>query len=135
MPKLSVVIPVYGVEKYIERCAISLFEQTLTDVEYIFVDDCTPDSSIDILNIVIDRYRDQLLKDKKRILIERMEKNSGQAAVRKRGIELCSGDYVIHCDSDDWVDKDTYRLLYEKAIEGDYDMVRCDFVRTDGIKE
>ena len=48
MPKVSVVIPVYGVEKFIERCAISLFEQTLDNIEYIFVDDCSPDNSINI---------------------------------------------------------------------------------------
>ena len=52
MPKLSVLVPVYGVEKYIERCARSLFDQTLDDIEYIFVDDCTPDRSIEILNAV-----------------------------------------------------------------------------------
>ena len=56
MPKESVVIPVYGVEKYIERCARSLFEQTLDDIEYIFVNDCTKDRSIDILNAVINDY-------------------------------------------------------------------------------
>lgn len=56
MPKVSVVIPVYGVEKYIERCARSLFEQTLDDIEYIFVNDCTKDRSIDILNSVINDY-------------------------------------------------------------------------------
>ena len=54
MAKVSVIIPVYGVEKYIERCARSLFEQTLDDIEYIFVDDCTPDRSIDILEHIID---------------------------------------------------------------------------------
>ena len=49
MPKVSIVIPVYGIEKYIERCARSLFEQTLDDIEYLFIDDCTPDKSIEIL--------------------------------------------------------------------------------------
>ena len=53
MPKVSVIIPVYGVEKYIERCARSLFEQTLDDIEYIFVDDCSQDKSIQILNQVL----------------------------------------------------------------------------------
>ena len=57
MPKVSVIIPVYGVEKYIERCARSLFEQSLDDVEYIFVDDCSPDKSIEILMRLIDEYR------------------------------------------------------------------------------
>lgn len=49
MPKVSIIIPVYGVEKYIERCSRSLFEQTLDDLEYLFIDDCTPDKSIDVL--------------------------------------------------------------------------------------
>ena len=53
MPKVSVIIPVYGVEKYIERCARSLFEQTLDDIEYLFIDDCTPDKSIDVLKRVM----------------------------------------------------------------------------------
>ena len=56
MPKVSVIIAVYGAEKYIERCARSLFEQTFDDIEYIFVDDCSPDKSIEILNAVIDDY-------------------------------------------------------------------------------
>lgn len=51
MPKVSVIIPVYGVEKYIERCARSLFEQTLDDIEYLFIDDCTPDKSVETLNV------------------------------------------------------------------------------------
>ena len=56
MPKISVIIPVYGVEQYIEKCARSLFEQTLDDIEYLFVDDCTPDSSIEILRQVLKEY-------------------------------------------------------------------------------
>lgn len=56
MLKVSVIVPIYGVEKYIERCARSLFEQTLDDIEYIFVDDCSPDKSIEILNAVIADY-------------------------------------------------------------------------------
>ena len=56
MPKVSVIIPVYGVEKYIERCARSLFEQTLDDMEFIFIDDCTPDGSINILSNVLESY-------------------------------------------------------------------------------
>ena len=54
MPKVTVIVPVYGVEKYIERCAISLFEQTLDDIEIIFVNDCTPDRSMEILDRIIE---------------------------------------------------------------------------------
>ena len=56
MPKVSVIIPVYGVEPFIERCARSLFEQTLEDMEFIFVDDCSPDRSVEILNKVVSEY-------------------------------------------------------------------------------
>lgn len=66
MPKVSVIIPVYGVEKYIERCAKSLFEQTLDDIEYIFVDDCSPDKSIAILENIIKEYQPRLNKEHKK---------------------------------------------------------------------
>ena len=129
MPKVSVIIPVYGVEKYIERCARSLFEQTLDDIEYLFIDDCTPDRSIEILNRVLDEYPQR----KNQVIIHRMEKNSGQAAVRKWGMLNATGDYVIHCDSDDWVDVTMYEKMYNKAIETGSDMVVCDYVVTDGV--
>ena len=130
MPKVSIVIPVYGVEKYIERCARSLFEQTLDDIEYLFIDDCTPDKSIEILSRVLDEYPQR----KNQVIIHRMEKNSGQAAVRKWGMLNATGDYVIHCDSDDWVDVTMYEKMYNKAIEEDADVVVCDYVVTDGEK-
>lgn len=129
MPKVSVIIPVYGVEKYIERCAISLFEQTLDDIEFIFVDDCTPDRSIDILKSIIDKYPSR----KSQIRIFKMLSNSGQAAVRQQGMKLATGDYIIHCDSDDWVAQDMFQKMYEYALFGDYDMVWCDYYRTDGM--
>lgn len=128
MPKVSVIVPVYGVEKYIERCARSLFEQTLDDIEYIFVDDCTPDNSIDVLNHVLADYPQR----KGQVKIHKMECNSGQAAVREWGIHHAKGDFVIHCDSDDWVEQNTYELLYEDAIKKDADAVVCDFNITDG---
>ncbi len=128
-PKLSVVIPVYGVEQYIEKCAVSLFEQTLDSIEYLFIDDCTPDQSINVVKQVLERYPER----RKLTHFIKMDKNSGQAAVRKYGIEHATGEYIIHCDSDDWVEKDIYRKLYVKAKEGDYDMVRCNFARTDGF--
>lgn len=123
MPKVSVLVPVYGVEKYIERCARSLFEQTLDDIEYLFIDDCTPDKSIEILKWVLDEYPLR----KQQVIIHRMEQNSGQAAVRKWGILNATGEYIIHCDSDDWVDVTMYEKLYNKAIEEDADMVVCDY--------
>lgn len=133
MPKVSVIIPVFGVDKYIERCARSLFEQTLDDMEFIFVDDCTPDRSIEILKSVIEEYRLRFAEKKYEVRIERMPTNSGLAAVRRHGIQLATGDYITHCDSDDWVDVTMYEKMYNKAIEDDADMVVCDYYRSDGV--
>lgn len=127
MPKVSVIIPVYGVEKYIARCAESLFQQSLNDIEYLFVDDCSEDRSIDILNDVIRKYHSRLIKENKSVQILRQPVNSGQSAVRREGTMCAKGDFVIHCDSDDWVECDFLELLYNKAIETNADLVMCDF--------
>lgn len=128
MPKVSVIVPVYRVEKYIERCARSLFAQTLDDIEYLFIDDCTPDKSIDILKQVLNDYP----KRKDRVIIHRMNQNSGQAKVREWGIKNSTGDYLVHCDSDDWVDINMYRTMYTKAVEEQADVVVCDYAVSDG---
>ena len=126
MPKVSVLVPVYGVEKYIERCARSLFEQTLDDIEFIFVDDCTPDRSIEILKSVIEKYRLRLAEKKYDVRIERMPTNSGLAAVRRHGIQLATGDYITFCDSDDIMPEDAVESLYNLAVESDADIVSGD---------
>ena len=120
---VSVVIPVYGVEKYIERCVRSLFEQTLDSIEYIFVDDCTPDNSIAVMEKVLAEYPQR--QDQVKII--RHEVNQGVGAARNHGVAACTGDYVIHCDPDDWVDLNMYEKLYNKAVETDADMVMCSF--------
>lgn len=129
MPKVSVIIPVYGVEKYIERCARSLFEQTIDDIEYLFIDDCSPDKSVEILKHVLEEYPQR----KDQVVIHRMEQNSGQAKVREWGMRNATGEYVIHCDSDDWVDVDMYEKMYKKSVSADYDIVVCDYYESDGI--
>lgn len=121
--KVSVIVPVYGVEKYIERCVRSLFEQTLDDIEYIFVDDCSPDNSIAILNDIIEKYPNRKAHTK----VIRLQKNCGLPTARKEGINVASGEFIIHCDSDDWVDVTMYEDLYNKAIEGNHDIVICDY--------
>ena len=134
MPKVSVIIPVYGVEQYIERCARSLFEQTLDDIEFVFVDDCTPDHSIEILENIIERYRFCFEEKNYAVRIERMSSNSGLPTVRRHGVSLCSSEYVTHCDSDDWVAPNMYELLYKEAKRTDADMVMCGYNMTDGAK-
>ena len=127
MPKVSVIIPVYNTEKYIERCAVSLFEQTLDDIQYIFVDDCSEDQSMNELYKVLERYP----KRREQVTFCHHEKNLGLPAARRTGLAKAQGDYVIHCDSDDWVDVRMYEEMYNKAIEEDADVVVCDFCSTD----
>lgn len=127
MPKVSVIIPVYGVEKYIERCARSLFEQTLDDIEYLFIDDCTPDKSIDVLKRILNEYPQR----QSQVHIHKMDRNSGQAAVREWGMRNAKGEYIIQCDSDDWVDVNMYKLLYETAVRDNSDIVVCDFFKVE----
>lgn len=123
MPKVSIVVPVYGVEKYIQRCAESLFKQTLDDIEFIFVDDCTKDNSFDVLEKVLDHFPNR----KNNVRIIHHSTNMGLPLARKSGIEAANGDYIINCDSDDWLDTDMARQMYDVAINEDSDIVLCDF--------
>ncbi len=123
MAKISVIIPIYGVERFIARCAESLFKQTLHDVEYIFVDDATPDNSITILQDVIERYPER----KEQIRIIRREQNKGLPAARNTGLGVARGEYIFHCDSDDFVEPDMLECLYKKAKAEDADIVWCDW--------
>lgn len=128
--KVSVVIPVYGVEKYIERCVRTLFGQTLDDMEFIFVNDCTPDCSIDLLCSVLEEFPQR----KEQVRIINQPHNMGAAKAREVGIKAATGEYIIHCDSDDWVDCDMYRQMYEKAKADNLDYVICRSIcYTDGI--
>lgn len=122
LPKVTVIVPIYNVAAYIEKCAVSLFEQTLDSLEILFVDDCSPDNSVDILRDTLKKYpeRNSLTR------IIRMPSNGGLAAVRRQGIIEATGQFVIHCDGDDWVDTDLYDRLYKTAIEKNADIVVCD---------
>lgn len=135
MPKVSVIVPIYGVEKYIERCVKSLFAQTLDDIEFIFIDDCTPDRSIELLEAEIEKKRPRFTEMNWTVRIVRMPTNSGLPAVRRHGIQLATGDFVIHCDSDDWVEETAYEKLYKCATNNDYDIVYCDYYKSDGINK
>lgn len=119
MVKVSILIPVYGVEKHIERCARSLFEQTYENIEYIFVDDCSPDDSIGVLNRVICDYPSRI----NYIRIIRNENNKGLAASRKVATLNATGEYIIHVDSDDYITKDAIECLVKEAQKNNADMV------------
>jgi glycosyltransferase involved in cell wall biosynthesis len=123
-PKVSVIVPVWGVEKYIEKCARSLFEQTLDDIEFIFVDDCTPDNSIAIIKDVLRDYPKRAPLTR----IVQYEKNRGLPQARKAGFEACTGNFITYCDSDDWLAPNMYEVLLKEAEEKQLDLVFCDFV-------
>ena len=120
-PKVSVILTIYNREKYIEKCIRSLLEQTLDNVEFVVVDDASTDSSLAILNNVLEEYPDR----KPQVNLICLEKNAGRAVARQTGINHVKGEYVIHVDSDDWVDSDMLELLYSKAKETDADIVGC----------
>lgn len=122
MYKVSVIIPIYNVEKYIEKCASSLFKQTLESIEFIFVDDCSPDNSISILQSVLNKYPDRIPHTK----IVHHDYNRGSAAARNTGRAIAQGEYIIECDSDDWVESNMYELMYQKAQQTNADIVICD---------
>lgn len=123
MIKVSVIVSIYKVEKFIERCVRSLMGQSLQDVEYIFVDDATPDASIQILNRVIVDYPDKTHTVK----ILTHEKNQGLPAARNTGLAAATGEYIFHCDSDDYVELDMLESLYRVAKERQADIVWCDW--------
>lgn len=122
--KVSVIVPVYKVEKYIEKCVRSLFEQTLNDIEFIFIDDCGGDRSFEIIDEVLKEFP----KRKETVKIIYHKFNKGSFTARITGINNANGEYIIHCDSDDWVEADMYEKLYDTAKKEDADVVWCDFI-------
>ncbi|HIR93516.1 MAG TPA: glycosyltransferase [Candidatus Egerieimonas intestinavium] len=116
--KVSVIIPVYQVEAYLERAVDSALAQTLEEKEIILVDDGSPDGSPEIC----DRYARQYPQ-----LIRVIHKeNEGLGLARNAGAQAARGEYLAFLDSDDTVEPQMYQEMYEKAREGDYDIVMCD---------
>lgn len=117
------IIPVYNVSKYIERCAHSLLNQSLKEMEFIFVDDCSSDDSVLRLKKVISQYQER----NEYVKIIHHTKNLGLTSARNSGLSVATGEFIAHCDSDDYVHPDMYKLLYERALSADADLVLCDF--------
>ena len=113
-PKISVIVPVYNAEKYLDRCMKSIYDQTFTDYEIILVNDGSADNSDEICR----RYRDQ---DDRVTYIKK--ENEGAGSARNRGIEAARGEYLAFPDVDDWFEPEMYKELYDLAKSGDYDIV------------
>lgn len=120
MPLVSIVIPVYNVEKYIRRCLMSIQQQSLSNIEIIVVNDCTPDNSMAIV--------EKFAKDDKRIRIINHEKNMGLMWTRRTGYMSATGDYITFCDSDDCLPPIAIEKLYRAAIESDADIVCGNYI-------
>lgn len=118
--KISVVIPVYRVENYIQRCVRSLMEQTYQDVEFLFVDDASGDRSMDIVRDVVSAYSRDV-----RFLAH--EENKGLPSARNTGLRAASGEFIYHCDSDDWLEPTMLEKMAVAAKANDADFVYCDF--------
>lgn len=122
-PLISIIIPVYGVEEYIARCARSVFEQTYQNLEIIFVDDCTPDNSIGVLKDVMEEY----LERKAQVKIVKHEHNRGLSAARNTGMDAATGEYIYFLDSDDAITEDCIEILVKPMEEKHWDMVTADY--------
>ena len=125
--KISVIIPIYGVEDFIGRCAESMMRQTLKEgVEFLFVDDATPDGSIGVLEEVLARHPERQTQ----VRLLRHAKNQGLPAARNTGLAEARGTYVFHCDSDDYAEPTMLEELYSAAEAADADVVWCDWYLT-----
>ncbi len=115
--KVSVIVPVYNVEKFIDKCLNSLVKQSLKEIEIIVVNDGSPDNSQKIIDKYVKKYPDKIKSY--------IKENGGQGSARNYGLKKASGEYIGYVDSDDFVEKDMYKKLYNKAKENNYDIVVC----------
>ena len=121
--KVSILVPFFKVEQYVGRCVESLFMQTYDNIEYIFVNDCSPDKSMDVINGLIDKYD---MASKCKIIVH--EKNLGISASRNDCLDNMTGDYFLFIDSDDYIDQDMVELLVDAAQKENADISGCGYV-------
>ena len=119
MPKVSIIVPFYNVEGYIEKCLETLVNQTLQEIEIILVNDGSKDRSINIVQKFLQRYPDKI------VYLEK--ENGGLSDARNFGILHSKGEYIAFLDSDDYVEKGMYQKMYELAKKENSDMVQCNF--------
>lgn len=120
MIKLSIIVPVYNAEEFLENCLISLHNQTIKDIEIILVDDGSTDKSLEIC-------KSFAMLDARIKVLE--QENSGQSVARNRALEMASGEFITFTDSDDWVDEDFYEKLLEAAIRYEADIACGSVIR------
>lgn len=126
MNKISIIIPVYQVEKYIKRCLDSILSQTYSNLEIILIDDGSKDMS----GKICDEYA---IKDSRIKVIH--QDNAGVSVARNKGLDICTGDYITFVDSDDFLEPRMYEKMMEKVAEYDCDVVMCDCIKDDGVMQ
>lgn len=124
--KVSIIVPVYKVEKYLDRCINSLVNQTLKDIEIILVDDGSPDKCPEICDGYMNKYANIKVIHKK---------NEGLGVACNSGMKIATGEYIAFCDSDDWVDKGMYEQMYKAALDYNADIVYTGLKRVNSSKE
>lgn len=129
-PLISVIVPIYNVDLYIEKCVRSLLEQSYKNIEYVFVNDCCTDASMKVLDDVIIDYPHRQTNIK---IIDHAE-NLGLPSARNSGLLKAEGEFIYHCDSDDWTDVKLLEELYRVSREQNADIVYCDMYNVYGDK-
>jgi len=119
MPKVSIIVPIYNVEMYIEKCLETLVNQTLRDIEIILVNDGSKDGSAEIAKKYLEKYPEKI------VYLEK--ENGGLSDSRNYGLPHAKGEYIAFLDSDDYVEENMYEEMYELAKKEDSDMVQCNF--------
>lgn len=122
---VSILMPIYKVEQYLEKALDSIFSQTYKNVFYVFVNDCSPDNSLQVLKDTMTKYG----IDKDRFVIVDHKQNEGIAVSRTDCIVNAKGDYIFFVDSDDWIEKDAVEQMVAATKEGTVDIVGCDFMK------
>lgn len=122
-PRVSIIVPIYNMERYIRRCLDSLISQSLQEVEIIAVDDGSTDDSLSIV-------REYVRRDARIVVIPKG--NGGVSSARNQGLKAASGDYIGFVDPDDWVDAKMYQSLLETAVREQADIVMCSYIREFG---
>ena len=130
--KVSILIPIYNVERYVARCLRSVFEQSYNDIEYVLIDDCSSDLSLKIVRNIINEYPSRL----NQIKLFTNEKNLGISRTRNRLLEKATGDYVYFIDSDDYIDLNAVKSLVKIVNISKADIVRSNYyICTNNSKE
>lgn len=116
MAAISIIVPIYNVEKYLNQCLDSILSQTFTDIEIVLVDDGSTDGCYKIC----EDYKE---KDSRIVVIH--QKNEGLVSARKTGINFANGEYIAYVDGDDWIEPDMYEHMYKEMIHQSVDIVMC----------